>query len=106
MKRFLGPWGVFLVIVLCTVLATMMGACSKPILEPCQVNPTRQAQDGSWVEADGEPLDDDPCDADDLFEDGHQPKMPTPVIKKPEPKKTPAKPIQPNQPIGGTKKRF
>lgn len=88
-----------LLLVFAAVLATLLGACER--VDPCQVNPTRQASDGTWIEADGEPMDDDPCDADDVFDD-HDYK-PTPVIKLPEPKKTPAK-LQ--QPVGGTKKRF
>ena len=46
------------------VAATLLGGCGDPE-DPCQANPTRTAADGQWVEADGEPLDADPCDADD-----------------------------------------
>lgn len=61
------------------LLAGMLtAACGDP-QDPCQVNPTRQAADGQWVEADGEPLDDDPCDAENT---GHWPK---PVKTKPKP---------------------
>lgn len=62
--------------------ASLLTGCKNEPVDPCQVNPTRQAQDGSWVEADGEPLDDDPCDSDDLDSDGYK--------KKPTPAKTPA----------------
>lgn len=50
------------------VLAVTFGAtaaCGDPV-DPCQVNPTRTAANGEWVEADGEPLDSDPCDSDDV----------------------------------------
>lgn len=46
-------------------------------LDPCQINPTYQAINGQWYEADGEPLDSDPCDAEDLEEDGFGHKKPT-----------------------------
>ena len=53
-----------------------LAACGGP--DPCQVNPTRQAADGHWVEADGEELDSDPCDSDDLDGGNHRkPKKPT-----------------------------
>lgn len=65
------------------LLIPTLQACSDPV-DPCQVNPTRQAADGTWVEADGEPLDDDPCDAEDLEHDGLKVKK----TKKPAPKVT------------------
>lgn len=46
-------------------------------LDPCQVNPTYLAVDGRWYEADGEVMDADPCDEDDLEEDGFGHKKPT-----------------------------
>lgn len=48
-------------------------ACgNREPIDPCKINPTVQAADGHWVEADGEELDDDPCDSDDLDEDGYE----------------------------------
>lgn len=52
-----------------TLSCLSLAACADPV-DPCQVNPTRQAADGTWVEADGEPLDDDPCDASSLEKKG------------------------------------
>lgn len=51
--------------------AGMLAGCGDP-QDPCQVNPTKTAANGEWVEADGEPLDDDPCDADS--DSGHKSK--------------------------------
>lgn len=61
-------------------------------VDPCQVNPTYQAVDGVWYEADGEVMDADPCDADDLEEDafGHKKPVNKPKVNKtakPSPKK-------------------
>lgn len=58
---------------LTTILtASLLAAgCGDPV-DPCQVNPTYQAADGSWREADHEPLDEDPCDAGDLEKKGHK----------------------------------
>jgi hypothetical protein len=56
-----------------TLAAGLMAGCGDP-QDPCQVNPTKTAASGDWVEADGEPLDDDPCDSDDLGGDGHKSK--------------------------------
>lgn len=50
--------------------AGTLSGCGDP-QDPCQVNPTKTAANGEWVEADGEPLDDDPCDAES---DGHKSK--------------------------------
>lgn len=53
-------------------------ACkSNPPPDPCQINPTRTNSAGTWVEADGEALDEDPCDADDQHEVEHKKKKPT-----------------------------
>jgi len=65
-----------------TLVAWSAAACVEPV-DPCQVNPTRQAADGRWVEADGEELDDDPCDSDDF--DGREKKS----TKRPTRKTTP-----------------
>lgn len=59
-------------ILLAGILTT---ACGEP-QDPCQINPTYQAADGEWREADGEPLDNDPCDSDDLNKSGHKVKKP------------------------------
>jgi len=58
-------------------------ACSKqePPPDPCQLRPTIQTSDGRWLEADGEELDDDPCDSDDYLEDGLEHKKPKPKKK-------------------------
>lgn len=66
--------------VVLTLAALSMTGCSDPE-DPCKVNPTYQAEDGRWLEADGEPLDNDPCDAE--ADGGH--KKPKP---KPKPKNT------------------
>jgi hypothetical protein len=70
-------WVVVALAVLIMLVAT--AGCGKPAQDPCQVNPTRTAADGRWVEADGEDLDADPCDSDDLEEDSdsHKKKKPT-----------------------------
>lgn len=65
-------------------------------LDACQVNPTYLAVDGRWYEADGEPLDSDPCDEDDLETDGFGHKKPTTKPKvistaKPAPRVTPTR---------------
>lgn len=71
------------------ILLAVLTACAgqdEPV-DPCAVNPTYTNILGQCVEADGEPCDQDPCDADDDTEVGHD-------IDKPKPKKTtaPAKP--------------
>lgn len=99
MKRLL------LIPTLALVLGLGITACkgsAQSQFDPCTVNPTYQAIDGNWYEADGERLDDDPCDSDDFETDtfGHlvnrkKPKVVTPTTK-PAPRvvtpaKTPAK---------------
>lgn len=58
----------------------LAGCSGSEATDPCQVNPTKTAADGRWVEADGEPLDDDPCDADDAWETDTHKKKP---VRKP-----------------------
>lgn len=60
----------------------LTAACGDP-QDPCQVNPTRQAANGEWIEADGEPLDADPCDSDDLERKGVKVKPKKKSTKKP-----------------------
>lgn len=78
-------------VVVAAGLLAGLTACSGPEgppFDPCTVNPTYQAVDGSWREADGETLDADPCDADNFEVDiyGHvtskkkKPKTPQPVL--------------------------
>lgn len=75
--------------------ALTLAACDAKPVDPCQVNPTRTDAAGQWVEADGEQLDLDPCDADDLDGDGKH-KVSTKKPNKPTPKKT----------SGSTSRRF
>lgn len=70
------------------LLVPLLAACGEPF-DPCQVNPTRQAQDGTWVEADGEVLDDDPCDSDDFEGADHHRKTKKPTVTKPAVKPVP-----------------
>ena len=80
---------------------TMLVACGtnsppQPPLVPCA---TWQAPDGTWMEPDNDPVDDDPCDLEAGL-DG--------PIFKPTPRKSPVKssPAPKSTPIGGRKKRF
>lgn len=83
------------------VLGLGLTACKSSAqsqFDPCTVNPTYQATDGNWYEADGERMDDDPCDSDDFEEDAfghkvnkHKPKVITPTTK-PVPRATTVKP--------------
>lgn len=60
-------------VALVLAIAGALTACgSREPIDPCKINPTVQAADGHWVEADGEEMDDDPCDSDDLTEDGYE----------------------------------
>lgn len=52
-------------LVLAGALLTGCGDPPTPF-DPCTVQPTKQAADGTWVEWDDEPLDADPCDADNF----------------------------------------
>lgn len=77
--------------------AGVLGACDtnsapQPPLVVCE---TWQAPDGTWMERDNEPVDDDPCD---LEADVHFPVI-KPSTKKPSP-------VAKSTPIGGRKKRF
>lgn len=89
------------------VLGLGVTACGSEPFDPCAVNPTYQATDGQWYEADGEPLDDDPCDSDDFMDDGHghkihkkKPGLVKPTITvKPIPRATPAKVPAPKTPV-------
>lgn len=70
--------------VLLAAVLGLTGCGDSQAADPCQVNPTKTAADGRWVEADGEPLDDDPCDADDAWEDdsdSHKKPVKKPVKK-------------------------
>lgn len=72
--------------------------------DPCKVNPTYQAEDGNWYEADGERLDDDPCDSDDFDKHGKL----KPTVKKPVVTHKPApmvkqQPPAPRQTVGTNK---
>lgn len=54
------------------LLAGSLAACGSPApFDPCTVQPTKQAADGTWVEWDDEPLDLDPCDGDNFVMDGN-----------------------------------
>lgn len=70
-----------------------LAACSSTPADPCQVNPTKQAADGTWLEWDDEPLDADPCDSDEVDGSGHRKphvnKPIKPTVNKPAPVKPP-----------------
>lgn len=57
------------VLVLAAVVATALAACKDPNDARPVVCATYQAPDGTWMEEDNEPVDADPCDTDDQFED-------------------------------------
>ena len=77
------------VIIACAVLVGMLGACGGPNDAQPVVCATYQAPDGTWMEEDNEPInDDDPCDLE-LDLDPYHVKSPKP---KPAPVKTPQQP--------------
>lgn len=56
-----------MVFVAAVAFAALVACTSKPV-DPCEVHPTRGNFSGDCVEFDGEACDEDPCDADDLFD--------------------------------------
>lgn len=80
---------------------TACGTAPKPI-DPCQINPTKTNTAGQWVEHDDEPLDDDPCDSDDLYEDLRIHGV-TPSPRKPKPVVSPNKPATSAKTSGSNK---
>lgn len=103
-KQWLRFWLIFVVVVAFAVAATLLGACARrgPVTVPIVTCATYQAPDGTWMEEDNEPVDDDPCDTEMDY--------PKPVrttakpAAKPSAKASPAKPA--STPLGGRKKRF
>lgn len=90
------------VIVIAGAAAILLGACGKGApLQPVACA-TYQAPDGTWMEEDNEPVDDDPCDLDDLWEREHKTPTPKPRVKSTVVKPSPAR----TQPIGGRSKKF
>jgi hypothetical protein len=67
--------------------AAVLTGCSKvgPV-NPCEVNPTHAAADGTCEEADFEPCDSDPCDTDDLLGDRDNHRSTKPAVKPSAPK--------------------
>lgn len=100
------PWWIWVWITFLTLGAVviLLGACASREVAPwpAQVCATYQAPDGTWMEEDNEPVDDDPCDTEMDY--------PKPVrttakpAAKPSVKASPAKPV--STPLGGRKKRF
>lgn len=103
-KEWLRFWLVFVVVVAFAVAAMLLGACGRPVSAPLPpiTCATYQAPDGTWMEEDNEPVDDDPCDTEMDY-----PKPARTTAKpaaKPSVKASPAKPA--STPLGGRKKRF
>lgn len=103
MKRV--SWWVWVIIAVVGAAAILLGACgrpgSAPVLPPITCA-TYQAPDGTWMEEDNEPVDEDPCDTEMDY-----PKPARTTVKpaaKPSVKASPAKPA--STPLGGRKKRF
>lgn len=82
--------GLVIAVIVAAVLATLLGACGGPTdANPLPVTcATWQDREQQWREEDGELVDSDPCDLDDLFEN----KVRTTAPAKPVPKASPAKP--------------
>jgi len=80
----------WIAVVIAVAVAVGMSACEDPAPRPLPVPvtcATWQDRDGNWREpGDGELVDEDPCDLDDLFE------VRTTAPAKPVPKASPAKP--------------
>jgi hypothetical protein len=72
-------------------VALLLLGCDKVVLPQPAPCATWQAPDGTWMEEDNEPVDDDPCD-----------RLPDVKVSTVKP---PVKP-SPAKPIGGQKKRF
>lgn len=97
MKRV--SWWVWVIIAIVGAAAILLGACGRPGSAPLPITcATYQAPDGTWMEEDNEPVDDDPCDTEMDY-----PK-PAKTSKKPTVKPSPTKPAA--TPLGGRKKRF
>ncbi len=80
--------GLVVAVIAAAVLATLLGACGDPQQARPVACATYLDSEGHWREEDGELIDEDPCDLDDLFEN----KVRTPAPAKPKPAVSPAKP--------------
>ena len=97
------PWWIWawIAVLAMAIVAILLGACgragSAPVLPPITCA-TYQAPDGTWMEEDNEPVDDDPCDTEMDYPKSVR------TTAKPSVKASPAKPA--STPLGGRKKRF